>query len=852
MISLTVTRQLPAGPVIELDAPLSEIHGRFVDTSSVRTATWRSVRAGVADQYISEIPEYVEQSDIPEHVESRFALAGLFVRIGRGDVKAVLQLLDGVLPVLAEVSIDAAIATLPTLFEWGDVSPTVAFRVTDETRELRRDQREDLFAFIAALSNVCDVRLVTTGPDRLWLAKHHREDLPGVSEHCNTHPTDGPVSELVETAQTELKADGRPVMILRTLAEEPSETLAYAELQADAQVSRSRIRQCLSQLANLGLVATFHGAGGKCVELLEAGREFVVTLDREIGRQRQLEECVSEAGKSRLQCRVSPNRHDSPPDYQTDRSTAATPYRTRYLDRPTQVAAVACAEPGVVSMVTDPVETDTETRRTRLVGYDENRDEGVVAIHTSTPLQYIVSLATALASPRFIDSSLPVSRLETVLDTPPRILRDARCIGALSDEAIRDPQRFRDALVEWGEEIAHLTTKQKHGNYNDRNRLRADIMRSAHGLAGTIVHVLDVAGIDLIREIRVPSGLNGDHHAALAKSIAISTAIQSRKGHFTAYRQLFEDREDKRAATFAPEIDAVDPFGELIGSFVVRGGDVHRFRSHLERHLGAPRPVHDDAPEFAVPVSIRSIDSRTPYRTVATRLLQQKNLRPTREAVSLIRALVGSPYDASRALFQLGTEDRLRQLRSHDVRYALATLSADRILPNHAPTLGAAVSTLLSATTPLSSSELADRADVSTRSVRNHRETLTALGFATETDGKWRLDLSFNTAEERRSNRYPTPIVDNLTTLKDLIMAVATTVTDPRRIGNPGDPLYRELLWDGDPWNLRDDEDVGPWIATLAALVDCDRPPDDLETRVEMGPSIDQQPLTASIEVACD
>lgn len=234
------------------------------------------------------------------------------------------------------------------------------------------------------------------------------------------------------------------------------------------------------------------------------------------------------------------------------------------------------------------------------------------------------------------------------------------------------------------------------------------------------------------------------------------------------------------------------------------------------------------------------------------RLLRQKNLRPTREAVSLIRALVGSPYDAARALFQLDTEDQLRQLRSHDVRYALATLSVNRILPNHAPTLGAAVSTLLSATIPLSSSELADRADVSTRSVRNHRETLTALGLIIEADGKWRLDLSFNTVEERRSNQYPTPIVDDLTTLKDLIMAVATTVTDSRRISDSDDPLYRELLWDGDPWNLRDDEDVGPWIATLAALVDCDRPPDEFETIIEMGPSIDQQPLTASIEVACN
>lgn len=277
-----------------------------------------------------------------------------------------------------------------------------------------------------------------------------------------------------------------------------------------------------------------------------------------------------------MPCKSERTRH--PPGL-PDRSIDGDDTLSNTLLRPADTGCgsclcrIGCCEYG------DPVETDTKTRRTRFVGYDENCDEGVVAIHATTPLQYIVSIATALASPRFLDLSLPVSRLENVFDTPPRILRDTRCIGSLSDEAVRDPQSFRDALVEWGEEIAHLTTKLSRGDYDDRNRFRAEIMRSAHGLAGTIVHVFDVAGINLVREIRVPSGLNVNDHAALAKSIAISTAFQWRKGHFIAYRQLFEDREDKRAATFAPEIDAADPFGELIGSIVVRGGDVYRFRS---------------------------------------------------------------------------------------------------------------------------------------------------------------------------------------------------------------------------------------------------------------------------------
>lgn len=118
----------------------------------------------------------------------------------------------------------------------------------------------------------------------------------------------------------------------------------------------------------------------------------------------------------------------------------------------------------------------------------------------------MVSLATALASPRLLNRALTGNRLES-LEDPPAILRDARCIGALSDEALEDPKTLREAFIEWGTDLEDLTAKLAAGDYEDRNRFRSEIMRSAHGLAGSIIHLFDALEIDIVRELHVPSGL---------------------------------------------------------------------------------------------------------------------------------------------------------------------------------------------------------------------------------------------------------------------------------------------------------------------------------------------------------
>jgi len=831
----TFTRQEPAAPIATLALegdPVTDLWDALLGEYAVRDALVRAVRSFADGRTVPELYDALEERDVPYRIRFwiRDIARGTWITRRGLEQPASLWFAERVAPTLGSSrSVVEDLLATARLFDALDGAGTIAVRIDAAFRDQRRDQREAVCSLLEALAGGFDVRLVGSGVTLAWLAREHRSDLPGVSEWCNAHRDRTPVADAVDEALGTLDPDGRAVSILRTLADEPGETTTYHALQTAATVGESAVRQHIGTLVDLDLVDTFGPDSDKKVELLEAGRQYL----EESTQQTTLFDGVSDTPQNHLQAVLPRARTGGGED--GDR-----PYRTVYMNRPTHAAAAGCGGSDGVTLV-KTAELSPDLDRTLLVSYDENREEGVVSVPASGPFEHMVSLARALASPRFLDTVLPPSRLES-LDEPPAIPRDARCIGGASDEALEDGEAFRDTLVEWGEELADMTTDLRREEYEDRDQFRGEIMRSAHGLAGSIVHLLDAVDVDLVREVRVPGGLSFDRLEELAESVGVSAAIQSQYGVFAAYRQLFESREEKRRTALSPEIDASDPVGELIGSFVFRGPDVTRLRDALEDHLATPSDLVDDAPEFVVPVSIQEA-GRPEYAATLSRALEYKRLRATRPAVSIMQALAGSPYDAADAIHQLEPESFRREVRPDELRYALATLDESRILSDLPPTVGTILSTLLRTDERLSQAALADRADVSQESIRRHRDRLEALGLlAIDAAGMYRIAMSFQTRGERRDPVTPDTVDEEFTETVAMLLEAALP---PDRYGDPSDPVAGVLFWPPDPWGATDEPGgLTPWIEAVGALTGAD-PPDRTAT-VSIGPTPEQTPLTSN------
>lgn len=824
-MTLTPTHQVPASSVgtIEIaDGTVTEIWSELLNYQDVRKTFIRAVRKLADGLSVPELYAELEDRDVPHWIRSRIRDVAL------GNRREAWHLVADVLPSLGKShsTIEDIIATAGVFGAVNETGKhTLAVVVGREFTDLERRDRVPICRLIATLAQAFDVRFVATTVTRAFVRNQHREDLPGVSEWRVTDREQGPLGDVVENAIVDLDPDGREVRLLRALEAESSETLAYSQAYAEfAEVQDSRVRQTIGRLAELGLVATFGPQSDRKVELLEAGNRVLKSLSDDIGRQSSLEESVKNFGKSSPQCRVTPRTGGEGED-------GPRPYDVGWMSQHNHAATVACGHDGGVTLA--PGRLPDGDGRTHEVSYDADADHAVVAVQASGPLPYAVSNAVALATPWFVDRVLPESRIKRI-DEPPEILRGARQIGELPDEALDDPEILRDRLVEWGQRIQDLTVDLRNGKYDDRDAFRSEIIRQAHGLTGSITHLLDAAGVDLTRELRVPAGADRDDLEALSKTVAISTAIQSRyAGVHNAYRQLFEDREEKREGAFTPEIDAADPRGRLIGSLVIRGTDLHRVREPLKDRLAAPRELHDDAPGFSVPIPIREA-GRGEIATVANAVLLPRRIKPTDDAVSICHSLVPDPYAVACALEQLGAENRPREIRPDEIRYALSTLETDSILPDLPPTTSSITAALLAAEASLSQTELAERADVSTRSVRNNADRLETLGLLEMSTG-YRLTLSFQCSEERRNAVTPTFVGAEVLEVAD---ALLEEHLPPDRYGDLDDSLGRALFWPPDPWLLLEDDDLASWAALGARLTAAEQP--DTGSSVTMGADPEQ------------
>jgi hypothetical protein len=835
---LTLTRQAPADAVtISLDA----------DTTPTRLARAVTRSADIQDALVATLHEAADGKDplafrdhlvddvgITQHDEFLAdAIVNAVRAYPREELKsgAVLRLLRAVHGLAGGQHTHEDDLVAPRLLALTHATtPTVAVRLEDGfLDDVRRDQRERVCEYLAELAQGCDVRVVATGRLQLKLYQEHRSDLP-VSQSDITLLADGPARDEILAAANDLDPDGRPVQLLRDLRDASTETRSYGELYASASVSKSRVRQCLSRLVDHDLVATYDSTSGKHVDLLDAGRRVLDALDADYGRQAELDECVSEPRQSSPQAVYS--RGDT-----TGPGTARGPYRTAYLDRSRHATAAAAAVDGGMTAVPHPV--NDEDSRVRGVSVDEDRGEVVAEWTARSGLQYVVSAALALASPHVLHEVLDDHGLAAV-EEPEEILRGARQIGALSDEALADAQSLREAFVEWAERIEDMTRRHHSGDCEDRSQHRRDIMRAAHGLYGSLVHLFDALDYDVIRAVRVPRGLDESHREEIATAVAHSALVQSAYGVHAAFRQLYEGREDKRQSAWGVDVDARDPYGRLLGSFVFVGRHAPTFVDTLEPHLEG-RDVHEDAPEFAVPYPVRRQPHGETLRRVVRRVLAEKHLQLSEPAARLLGVLTGSAYDAAEAVHRglaPDTEQPGRQIRVDEVRTALTALPEDRLVPDEAPTVQAALGVLLATDRRLSKADLAEEAGVSTRSLARHRDRLEALDVLDVTSNGWRVGIAFNDPEDTALPAWasgdvhlPTVADDVARALLDADQYVAATV--PLAAGS-GPPDYRPLL-EAAPW-------LEHWLARLATAATTTTA-DTADDVVLAGPRVEQASL---------
>lgn len=730
------------------------------------------------------------------------------LRSGREDLRG------GALPILREAEVTPTIAI------------TIGERFTD-SNETRAGHRRESLALIRELGDSCDVTLVAGQIEQTFLWYNHRDELPAsVEATCNPHQGSSPVAAELEAGVTEareaLANSPQPKRILELIGEQEADVLTYTRATNELPIGRGTVRGHAKTLRDLDLVSTIEWYGETAITLTPTGIAFVEAREAEIGRQGDLESCVERTGKSCFYSRVSPQHERGDGDGPRDRRRVGELIKPTYYDRWRHAAVAGCANEGGITLVDQP-EKQADERRQPYWSYDPDADRMVVGAEYDNPMQYWTCIARALASTKTFDQALTPERLDGdvgslggLMTDDLRILRDARCLGYLSD-ADANGEDYVDALREAEIDLCRLSTAVCQGDVS-----RGEQTRAALGLASTMIHLLELAGIEVVRELRLPEftrHFSAKRRNALKKTIGIGASIQSRIGHFTAYRQLFEDDDGKRAASMEPEIPADDPHGRMIGSFVIVGNNVSSFEEELTEHLRGPEEIHEDAPEFDVPLPVRSNPGRPAYAQAVRETLAGKNLSATREAVSIIMSLTGTPYDAAQSIGHgLAPEEKYpgREIRINETRAALRLgLEDSRILPNAAPSLGAIVSALLTATEPVSQAEIAERADVTARSIRTHAPALEALGLLSETPEGYRLEIAFDDEDD---SVIPSPVADSLTDPEDpLFDALYALLGDDLVV--PGHPIG-EAFWTDDPIGelLETNPELAPWIEIAVGL----------------------------------
>jgi len=658
-----------------------------------------------------------------------------------------------------------------------DTDEPIVVYITQGFEAQRADQRRDICRILAALSTVTGVYLVSeTLRQQRWLAHAHEADLPGsLIDQCNTGQIEPSAkSEAVQNAIDRFDVDGGIIELLRSIADTPTETRTLDRLEDKLDVARDTIHNRLHYLREYDLISdTLPTADGSAVSLTSTGRAYLDAVYESAGVQATLEESLISSGKStnNMPCNPACTREGGG---EWSRNRLPQLHELRQIPGYRLDAATATVDDTDIAVVDTDVDR-LDDRAAPGIHYDHDNRTLLVSAEYDNPMSYWVCVARALSSEQIWSWILTEDKLKDAdcakflefFFEHKGLLRQLRCLGYLPDR-IENIDEFRDLILDGRDDLLEDTkreTKQDYPEQQNRSEFRSSILSDAHGLAGTMAHILDLVDVEIIREVRVPRyrEFSPEKKDGLVKTIGVGASIQSAYGEATSYRQLYEHRADKREQAIEADVDAREPYAELIGSFAIVGdfgSQKDEFVNSLNSELLQPQPPHEDAPEFQINVSVKGNLSRSDYALTVNALCKDKNLKPTPQAVSVFAGICNSPYEVATALNYLQANDECRPIDSREVRFALAQLDPDDILRGANSTPRQAIIALLNATEPLSQSELADRADVSARSLRNHLDDLLDLGLIAETPTGYRFELSFNTGEERTTDRYPMYVAD--------------------------------------------------------------------------------------------
>jgi len=744
------------------------------------------------------------------------------------------------------------------LFELSNVTPTVRIRVGPEFRETRVDQQRATLGYLLALSQGMDVVLVGSDLDRRYLSKKFGELLPSsVTDSCNDRRGSLPTDELLNT----VGVDSVSVDLLERIADSPNGSIGYNRLKREfSEYDRTTVSRYLhTDLVATGLVEVYGKRGSKQIDVLPVGDEYLTYLDGLNAVEKAPFETVRETPKpsNNTVC-----KHDSDSDgiegNQPDRNRYRLPYHhsVEYLSWPETVAPTTATAESDICLTNHPVEFRSDRAQGEW-GYIEESNELVASVEYDNPMQFMVTLARTLADSRTFDHVLTderLGRLDGPIQNTIEFLRGVRNLGYLPTDTDSGTE-FAERLQEERENLLDLTRDLSSLEGDEHRRLRSEITKKAHGLAGTMMHVLDLLDIEVVREVRLPEytrRFDTERAGEVAATVAHHLSITSTYNEAVPYRLLYESRSDKRNQSIGPRIDPTNPFGEILGRLSIVGDFGNRgeeFKQVLESRVSEPCELHEEAPEIAIRTTVERGHSRATISSTVRSMCRAKSLEATREAVSLFGAFARTPYDITQAIHQgLKRENQSgevgRQIRVAEVRRALATLPADRLLNDEAtPGVRAMTKVLLDTENPLTRSELADRADISTQTVRNHLDVLLSSGIAKERSGKVRLSLSFNTDEERHSDRIPLFMHDEKTLARDIIFEVfeslgemTETVMDVWVTLTDGIPDISRLH-DSYRW-LR-------WLEPLLEALTGERPSNESVRTVAFGVDSVQQPLGA-------